>query len=75
MYRYIPNKKKKKIHEVAPNGRTYCQAENSVRKLVDSRDFPKGRRACAMCWKIKREREAKKLREPRLSVLMGETID
>lgn len=75
MYRYIPDKPGKKVHEVSPKGRTYCQAENSAKRLVDSQTFPLGRKACFMCKKIKRQIEDRKFREPRLAVLMGEAIE
>ena len=57
MYTWLINKRKGKVHQIAPDGRTYCQVENNgpdtLKRLSKPADsFPKDRRLCWCCKKI-----------------------
>jgi hypothetical protein len=56
-YAYIVRKRKGRVHEIDDSGRTYCQAENTTKRLSYTDKFPEGRRACLCCAGIKRELE------------------
>jgi hypothetical protein len=56
MYAFILKKRKTKVHEVDPQGRTYCQAQNSSTRLTFSDKTLTGRCACKNCEAVKQER-------------------
>lgn len=55
-YAYIPAKRSGKVHELDESGRTYCQAENSSKRLILTEQKPVGRRDCYCCKGVKIER-------------------
>lgn len=56
-YAYIRVKRTGKVHEIDSDGRTYCQAENSTRRLAYTNEFPPNRIKCFACAGVKRERQ------------------
>ncbi len=57
MYAFVEKKRKGKVHEVDPTGRTYCQAENCSTRLTFSPNPPTDKPACKNCVAVKAERQ------------------
>jgi hypothetical protein len=58
-YAYIPGKLKTRLHLVDPQGRTYCQAENSSSRLIYTDDASSiDRLICLCCIDVKSQRES-----------------
>lgn len=62
MYTWLVNKRMGKVHEISPDGITYCKVENNGehtrnRLIEPCATYPSHKRLCWICVKVKKDIE------------------